>query len=156
MPPPARRPIFLVEGQRDYPKLFTIDEHPPVREIVIIARHKKPSIQFLITNARKLGDVISLPHLFQTVSATTPFGDFCIYRGVIVSWFQEEIRLYQELILQLSMEGYFDPAYIGPRYDRITKMVALAERGGTQGESETATLQAIKLSRKLLLGENNV
>jgi len=151
----SRRPIYLVEGQRDYPKLFTIDQHPPENEIVVVARHKLPSLQFFVHGVKHMGDVLQLPALFQTVSVTTPFGDFCIYKGMVASWFQDEIRLYQELILQLSTEGYLDPMLVEPKYNRIVKLAALATRAGTAGEGNAATIQAIKLSRNLLLGENN-
>lgn len=155
-PPTTRRSIHSLGTTAAFPKLYIISEPPPKGEIIMLARRKMSTMAFMIHQIEEVGAVLQLPATFRSMTATTPFGEFKAIQGVLITNVQEEIALYQELIMQLAVEEYLEPERTAKKFDQISKLVTLANGTNQRGEREASLYRAVQMAKNLIREEKQI
>lgn len=98
-------------------------------------------------------DVISLE---GTVVGSFPSGPlrhgiFPIRQGLLVENEEAEVRFYQELVVQLVLEGRLAQEEVEKGFSRLAKLAAVTRQSGaTRHEAALATSRALSLGKRLI------
>ncbi len=145
--------IICCTGRNEYPKVFLFgsnQEADSLKGSLFTITQSRLTYSVMIDKTEFLGKANAAPPSFQSL----PVADFLenkIYKGIVVKDFPAEIALLQEVILHLATEGTLDGEKVAPKFDTMTKLVALGmARSATRAEMDLAQVNALRYGRRIL------
>lgn len=148
---PAQRTIWLITCRDPFPKIAIVGNPPAKGDILEVPATKGvPSKSYTVHGLEKLSVVLAFPQGFTKLPLSNWLGDFTQLNGCMIETFSAEIRLYQEIIIQLAAEKLIDPSLAATKFDKVAKLAALALGTNVGAESKLAASRAIQIARETI------
>jgi hypothetical protein len=160
------KPVYLSHGAADYPKLATLEGCPEVQDVVTVAlpplrspsgrKQSRKPIAFFNEQTQLLALASTAPAMFQPILATSPLSNYGLMSGVLLQSWEDELTFYQELILQLILDGTVQPEDVESKFNRVIKLASLGSQHKnylaskeTRTEAQLAAKRAISAAISL-------
>lgn len=134
----------------EYPKLFLFLRNTSMKNLGLLQVGTGwGAFSLIIDKYEVIGKTDRPPTAFKPLPIMALMSS-SVLDGVVVMNFETEARLYQEMILELTMRGHLDQERVAKSFDQITKLVALATRNTAKHEATLARDRAVTFCKRLL------
>lgn len=150
-PQKLQRPLWLISGRDSFPKIAIVGNPPAKGDILqIAATTGTPAKTFTVHGLERLSVVLAFPQGFTKLPISNWLGDFEQLTGCMIETFSAEIRLYQEIMIQLAAENIIPAEVAAAKFDKVAKLASLALGSNVGHESRLAASRAIQIAKETI------